>query len=185
VLSSQGFRVLLVDTNRQNIAAARLAGLETYSGSVLAEYALDEMDLGGLGRLIAATPNDWINVLAVQRLTRVFGRSGVYQLPSPEEDHEGKSPHRHLHGRWVFGKDITFARLASHASRGATVRSTHLTDEFTFESYRQRYGHHAVPLFLVRDEKRLIVLAEDQSIEPRPGDVLIGMVDPEEEAQGA
>ncbi|MDY7109356.1 MAG: cation:proton antiporter [Planctomycetota bacterium] len=181
VLSSHGFRVLLVDTNRQNIAAARLAGLETYSGSVLAEYALDEMDLGGLGRLIAATPNDWINVLAVQRLTRVFSRSGVYQLPSPEEKDDGKSPHRHLHGRWAFGKNVTFAKLASHAARGATVHATHLTDEFTFESYREQYGHHAAPMFLVRDERRLIVLAEDQSIEPKPGDVVIGLVDPEEE----
>lgn len=181
VLSNRGFRVLLVDTNRQNIIAARLAGLETYSGSALAEYALDEMDLGGLGRLIATTPNDWINVLVVQRFTRVFGRSGVYQLPSPEEKGNGKSVHRHLHGRWVFGKGVTFARLAGHAARGATVKATNLTEEFTFESYREMHGNHAVPMFLVRDEKRLIVLAEDQSIEPKPGDVLISLVDPEEE----
>jgi NhaP-type Na+/H+ or K+/H+ antiporter len=181
VLGQRGFRVLLVDTNRNNIAAARLAGLDTYSGSILAEYALDEMDLGGTGRLIAATPNDWVNVLAVQRMTRVFGRSGVYQLPSPEEQKEGGSGHRHLHGRWAFGKDMTFAKLAGHAARGATVKATPLTEEFTFESFRQMHGDRAVPMFLVRDEKRLIVLAEDQTAEPKPGDVLISLVDPEEE----
>jgi len=183
VLGQQGFRVLLVDTNRDNIAAARLAGLDTYSGSILAEYALDEMDLGGTGRLIAATPNDWVNVLAVQRMTRVFGRSGVYQLPSPEEQKDGRSGHRHLHGRWVFGKDMTFAKLAGHAARGATVRATPLTEEFTFDSFRQMHGDGAVPMFLVRDQKRLIVLAEDQTAEPKPGDVLISLVDPEEAAR--
>ncbi|UCD75219.1 MAG: cation:proton antiporter [Phycisphaerales bacterium] len=184
VLTKRGFRVLLVDTNRRNIAAARLAGLETYSGSILAEYALDEMDLGGLGRLIAATPNDWINVLAVQRMARVFGRSGVYQLPSPEEKKKNgkESQHGHLHGRLAFGADVTFALLNSHASRGATAKATNLTEEYTFESFKEMYGPRAVPMFLIRDDKRLIVVAEDQTTEPKPGDVLISLVDPEEEA---
>ena len=43
----------MVDTNRSNQTAARMAGLRTYGESILAEHAVDEMDLGGIGKLIA------------------------------------------------------------------------------------------------------------------------------------
>jgi NhaP-type Na+/H+ or K+/H+ antiporter len=85
-VKNQGFRVLLVDTNRTDLAAARMAGLGVYGESILAEHILDEIDLGGLGRIIAATPNDWVNVLAVERFVRVFGRGEVYQIPPHSED---------------------------------------------------------------------------------------------------
>ena len=119
-------------------------------------------------------------------MARVFGRSGVYQLPSPEEKKKNgkESQHGHLHGRLAFGADITFATLAGHTSRGATVKATNLTEEYTFESFKEMYGSRAVPMFLMRDEKRLIVVAEDQTTEPKPGDVLISLVDPEEESAG-
>ena len=49
VLKEKGYRVLLVDSNRVNINTARMQGIETYFGNVLADYAIDEMDLGGIG----------------------------------------------------------------------------------------------------------------------------------------
>ncbi|MHC4770179.1 MAG: cation:proton antiporter [Planctomycetota bacterium] len=104
-IRKQGFRVLLVDTNRADIAAARMAGLETYSESILAEHLLDEIDLGGVGRLLAATPNDWVNILTVHRFLRVFGRSEVYQVPPRAE--MADEAHRHLHGRWLFDEELS------------------------------------------------------------------------------
>ena len=58
LLRDRGFRVLLVDSNRSNVREVRMAGLPVYSGSVLAEYAIAEMPLGGIGRILAVTPND-------------------------------------------------------------------------------------------------------------------------------
>lgn len=84
LLQERGYRVLLVDTNRDHIAAARMAGLEAYHGSVLSDHFFDDVDLGGIGRLLAVTPNDGVNVLALQKFSRKLGSAEVYRLaPAP------------------------------------------------------------------------------------------------------
>ncbi|MCH6552443.1 MAG: NAD-binding protein, partial [Planctomycetes bacterium] len=176
-LQNQGFRVLLVDTNRADLAAARMAGLQTHADSILAEHLLDEIDLGGVGRLIAATPNDWVNVLAVNRFGRVFGRGEVYQVAARKGADSGDEAHRHLHGRWLFDEQLTHDHLAQRVAAGAVVKATLLTEAFTFESFREHYGDQAVELFVVTDSGRLEVITAGNPPQPRPGDTLISLVD--------
>jgi NhaP-type Na+/H+ or K+/H+ antiporter len=166
----QGFRVLLVDTNRADIAAARMAGLENL---------LDEIDLGGVGRLLAATPNDWVNILTVHRFLRVFGRSEVYQVPPRAE--MADEAHRHLHGRWLFDEELSHDELARRVSGGAVVKPTLLSAEFTYQSFRDHYGDTAVILFVVTAAGRLNVVTDVQPVEPKPGDTLISLVGEEDE----
>jgi NhaP-type Na+/H+ or K+/H+ antiporter len=173
----QGFRVLLVDTNRTDLAAARMAGLETHGESILGEHLLDEIDLGGLGRLVAATPNDWVNVLAVHRFLRVFGRGEVYQVPP--RDGRADEAHRHLHGRWLFNEALSHDELAQRVREGAVVKPTTLTEAFTYMSFRAQYGERAAVLFVVTAARRLNVVRADQPIDPKPGDTLISLVDGE------
>ena len=182
-LDKQGFRVLVVDTNRANVAAARMAGLKTYGESILAEHALDEMDLGGIGKFIAAVPNDWINVLAVQRFREVFGRGHVYQVPPLRRD-EDPDPHRHLHGRWLFGPQATFAHLADRVARGAVVKATPITEQFTYEDFRDHYGDEAICLFVISESKRLRVLTDERTAEPQAGETLVSLVDENERDEG-
>jgi NhaP-type Na+/H+ or K+/H+ antiporter len=174
-INEQGFRALLVDTNRADIAAARMAGLETYSESILAEHLLDEIDLGGLGRLMAATPNDMVNILTVHRFLRVFGRSEVYQV-SPRQK-MADDAHRHLHGRWLFDEDLSHNELARRVARGAIVKPTTLSAEFTYESFREHYGDTAVILFVVTASRRLNVITAEQPVDPKAGDTLVCLVE--------
>jgi NhaP-type Na+/H+ or K+/H+ antiporter len=178
-IRKQGFRVLLVDTNRADIAAARMAGLETYSESILAEHLLDEIDLGGVGRLLAATPNDWVNILTVHRFLRVFGRSEVYQVPPRAE--MADEAHRHLHGRWLFDEELSHDELARRVSRGAVVKPTLLSTEFTYQGFREHYDDTAIILFVVTAAGRLNVITAQQPVEPKPGDTLISLVEEEDE----
>jgi Trk K+ transport system NAD-binding subunit len=181
-IQKQGFRVLLVDTNRGDLAAARMAGLPTYNESILAEHLLDDVNLGGIGRLIAATPNDWVNILAVHRFARVFGRRGVYQIPPRKRRDADDDAHRHLHGRWLFGEEISHAELTRRMLQGAVIKTTPITEEFTMESFQEHYGTKAIPLFVVTESKRLVVVSADQVAEPKAGETLISLVESEEEA---
>ena len=176
-IKDQGFRVLIVDRNRSDIAAARMAGLETYAESILAEHLLDDIDLGGLGRMIVATPNDWVNILTVHRFLRVFGRGEVYQVAPRRTGDTTDESHRHLHGRWLFDETLSFDQLARRVAEGAVVKPTPLTEEFTYESFREHYGDAAIPLFVVSGSGRLNVVTADQPAEPKPGDTLISLVD--------
>ena len=182
VLKDKGFAVRLVDSNRPNISVARMEGLPTYSGSILAEYAIDEIELGGIGRLAAMTPNDWINTLAVQRFTRIFGRAGCYQLP-PQNEPQGKQTlHKHLQGRWLFGSEYTFAALSHRCNTGAVIKATPLSESFDYAAFESRYGETAVPLFVITESRRLNVITAEQPPTPRPGQTLISLVhEPDEE----
>jgi NhaP-type Na+/H+ or K+/H+ antiporter len=184
-LEKLGFRTVLVDTNRGNVAAARLAGLKAHTGSILGERVLDEIDLGGLGRLLALTPSNEVNVLAVRRFVRIFGRAEVYQLPLKTDARGRSGLEKHLHGRWLFQNDATYAGLEALLARGATVKATKLTEAFDFRAFREQNGADAVPLFVVAENTRLTVLATDQKTEPRPGQTLISLVVPAEARQPA
>lgn len=175
LLQREGFRVLTVDSNRNRTYAARMAQLHTYTGSILAEHTLDEIDLGGLGRLLAVTPNDWVNVLAVQRFERIFGRANCYQLP-PQKDASKKKRHKYLHGRWLFNEEMTHSSLQRRIAQGFTAKATRLSETFDFTAFLSRYGEPCVPLFIIDEQKHLIIITPDRDEQPRPGQTVIGLV---------
>jgi hypothetical protein len=147
-----------------------------YSGSVLGEHVLDEIDLGGLGRVLAATPNDWINVLAVQRFSRVFGRPECYQLPPQSEEAGKKAVHRHLHGRWLFGSEITYVELERRVAAGATIKATPISESFQYTDFQKLYGQSAIPLFLITKDGELRIGTDEKPLAPQPGQTLVGLV---------
>lgn len=175
LLHREGFRVLMVDSNRNRTYAARMAELPTYTGSILAEHTLDEIDLGGLGRLLAVTPNDWVNVLAVQRFERIFGRANCFQLP-PQKDASKKKGHKYLHGRWLFDDASTYSVLNRRVAEGFTAKATRLSEEFDYAAFLNRYGESCVPLFIVDEHNRLTIVTPEGDEEPGPGQTVIGLV---------
>jgi hypothetical protein len=184
LVQAKGFRVRLVDSNRDSINAARMAGLPVYSGSILAEHALSEIDLGGIGRLIAATPNDWVNTLAVQRYRAILGSANCYQLPPRGETDEKKSAHRHLHGRWIFSREASFGELEKRVLRGATFKATPLSGAFDYAAFRKMYGADALPMFVLTAEGKLNVIAAEAKLDPQAGQTLISLVFEAEKADG-
>ncbi len=177
-MQSAGFRVLLVDTNRENIRTANMEGLSTYFGSVLAEDTLERIELAGIGRLLALTPNDEVNTLAIQRFAHLFGRAELYQV-APKGSDAGRSKiGAQLHGRLLGRSDATLARIDDLMERGATVRSTKLTPEFTLESFRARHGDEVMPLFVLGENGRLTVVTAEEKFQPRPGQTLFSLAFP-------
>lgn len=179
ILKEEGFRTALIDTNWGNVTAARNAGLHTYYGNVLAENLLSELQLDGIGRLLALTPNDEVNSLAALHFNDIFGSSGVYQLPSrASQSRDGRrAMPQHLHGRFLFDDDATYDHLLSRFQSGAMVKKTNLTDEFDFEAYKQMYGETALPLMVITQSRKLRIYTADYDPSPEPGEVLISIVD--------
>jgi len=174
-LREAGFRVVLADNRWEHVADARLAGLDAFYGSVLSERALDELDLTGVGRLLALTPNDELNALAAQRFAPIFGSENVFQLAPAGATSEREELPRHLRGRFLFGPDMTYAALTRRFHRDGTLKSTELTEQFGFDDYVDRYGDSALPLFLVRDG-RLSVMATDFKPTAQPGQRVMAVV---------
>ena len=126
------------------------------------------------------TANDDVNTLAAERFAGLFGRAQVYQLTPRAEGskrHDATYSHR---VRYAFSEHLTHEEIERRVAAGDRVKATRLGEEFGFERWRQTYGDEAVPFFLVRGET-VEVFAVGKSLEPRAGDLLIGLVHPPEE----
>ena len=178
-LQAEGYQVLLIDTSYQNISAARMEGLPVQCASILSEYVEEEIDLGSIGRLLAVTPNDDLNALAVMEFAQVFGRAEVYQL-TPTEATAGRreSTSPHIGGRYVFGPSANFDALALRLAQNSQIKRTKITEEFTYEQFRELYGPSAFVLFVKDEFGKLTVCSADAPSEPKPGQTVIALVDP-------
>jgi len=175
-LADAGFRVVLADTQWSQVSAARLDGFTVFYGSVLSARVFEELDLAGIGRLLALTANDELNALAAQRFAPLFGSEHVYQLP-PSRATQGRDElPDHLRGRFLFAPTATYGMLSERFSGGTTVKSTQITEQFAMKDFWARYGDDALPLFLV-NEDRLSVVAADRAPEVRSGQRLVALVD--------
>ena len=177
-LKTEGFDVLLVDTNRENLNQARLEGLPTCYASILSERVVDEIEVGGLGRLFALTPNDEVNSLASLHFVEVFGREKVYQL-SPKESGSSRKETvpMPLRGRLLFASNITYRELTHRFETGSVVKTTKLTNQFDYKEFLAFYGDKAVPLLLINETGELRVFTTDQELFPQPGDAIISLVE--------
>jgi len=183
ILHENGFQVSLVDSNWANVSAARQEGLKAYYENILLEDLSEDVELDGIGKLIALTRNDEVNSLSALHFVEDFGRSQVYQLPkmSKFSARSEESIPQHLRGRLLFGPEATFSYLDSKFTSGASLKKTPLTDEFGYDSFKSLYGDKALPLFVIKENGELVVLASDNTPTPLPGQYLISLVDTENE----
>ncbi len=182
-LDGLGVRVLLIDANARNVRQAKKAGLPAQRANILAEGVIDDLDLSGVGRLLAVTPNDEVNALAALHFGEVFESDEVYQLPMRADGPKSPATEipRHLRGRPLFATDATFTALDDRLNAGAQVHVVHLTATRTLASLLDDAetddgDPSMTPLFLVRGDK-VKVYAEDADITPQPGDAVVLLAD--------
>mgnify|MGYP003665867966 FL=1 len=172
-----GFKVLVADSNWENISKARKSGLQTYYGNILSEYAMDEIDLEGIGKMLSLTPNDEVNSLASIHFSEIFSNSHVFQLaPLSSASKKEVESNDSLSGRTLFSKGMNFNKISEFLNSGAGIRKTPITSEFSFEDYKENYGDHALPLFSVSKTDKIEPFVLDNPPSPQPGDVIIGLI---------
>ena len=122
-LQQLGSRVLLTDSNWENIRAARMENLPTYFGNPASEHAESHLDLVGLGHLLALSPSGELNTLAVTRFRHEFGPHRLYALINSQENRR-TDKHRasHEHRGQALGKPaLTYGQLISELNQGADI----------------------------------------------------------------
>lgn len=174
-----GFKVLLIDSNPKNIEQARRKGLRAEMANALAESIIDDLDLGGIGRFLALTPNDEVNSLAALHFAEVFETTSVFQLatrPERRRDHEGELP-QHLRGRPLFGEATTFTTFNDRFNSGGEVTTLTLEDDEAYDALQARYDEEVILLFVVRGGELLVYAEEDQLV-PQRGDTVVVFLPP-------
>ena len=171
-------QVLLVDSSYANWRETRMRGIPVECASVLSEHLLEETDLSGIGRLVAATPSDEVNALAVQEYTSVFESKNVFQL-APWDINAGKrtSVSEHSLGRLVAADDLPYIRIRNGYRQGAEVKTTSITNEYTIDDFYEKYGRdNAVVLFVLDSNNRLHINSAHVPHDVKTGDTVIAIV---------
>ncbi|MGB3210992.1 MAG: sodium:proton antiporter [Desulforhopalus sp.] len=176
-LVDSGVRVLLADTDMEKISKAKLEGLETYFGNPISVHADRHINLTGIGRMLALSPNESKNVATVMYYRSELGRNSVYGIQSiPEENRieKAKLPVRRR-GKILFGSDVTYDSLASALSGDGEIRTTTFTEKYTFEMFEKEFGGRSMPLFVIDSKKNVMVVDEHNMVHPQPGWTMISL----------
>ena len=178
-LAASDVQVVLATTNRQDHYEARMAGRRAFYGNVLAhDFDLD-LDLSGIGRLLALTPNDDVNTLASTQFSSTFGGAETYQLAARSaETGIGSTPADQFGGRQLFGPEWNYPAIEDLLDGGGTVRRIKLgSDPEIFESQLTSEDVAAI-LFVVKSSGRVQVIVGDNPAPLRdaaPGDTVIAL----------
>jgi NhaP-type Na+/H+ or K+/H+ antiporter len=177
-LMEKNIRVVMVDTNNGNVTQAKTDGIYAVQGSILSEHLINEMNLNGVGKMMALTSNDEANSLAALNLREVFGSGELYQLPpiSQKTGTEDDYSPSHLRARFLFGEGMDFHHMNELYSNNWVVKSTKLTKAFTFKDFQNQYKEEAVILFILKENGRLVLNTVEEPVKPEVNDTIIAFV---------
>lgn len=164
VLIENDLSVLLVDTNKLNVASARAQELPVIHGNIMHINIQEEIESYGMGKLFAMTQNDEVNMLAALEFSDSFTSSNIFRLALDQKvgDSSLSYPKDPEKGRLLFSPGVTYSALMSRLNAGGQIQAFDFEQEQTVESFFRNYPK-AIPLFYVTQKGRLVMVSEGVS----------------------
>ena len=78
--------------------------------------------------------------------------------------------------QFLFQPALTYAQLDTLFAGGAQLKSTSITQEFTYEDFQKQHPGTAVSLCLLQKTGKLTIFSADTDLVPKPGDTLISLL---------
>jgi len=177
-LHDRGRRVRVADSHWASIRQARMLGLSTFYGSPVSAYAEQNLELSGLGTLLAVSRQPGLNELACVRFAEEFGRDHVFVVSNTSEGTHGKHfVSGEAKGRVLFGGERSIDELLRVIKDGATVSNTELTKEFGIDAYLEKYPDRII-LFAIDAADDLKFPVSDEAFEPGAGWLIVALTPP-------
>ncbi|HKI65292.1 MAG TPA: cation:proton antiporter [Burkholderiales bacterium] len=177
--------VVIADEDWAGIREARMRGMRTFFGNPVSEHADRNLDLVGIGRLLALSTRRELNSLACVRYRPEFGANRVVTLRLlPSEGGEGSRTDfaQQLAAPQLLGEQVTRAQLEALLNKGWRLKATKLSEDFGYEEFLAKRGEGVLVPFALNERGQLRVATDSYLIEPKPGWTVVAFVPPEENA---
>ncbi|PIE47262.1 MAG: sodium:proton antiporter [Gammaproteobacteria bacterium] len=181
-LKDQGFEVIVADSVYTNIAKARMKGLRTYYGNPVSEHAESHLDLIGIGNLFAVHVDRELNMLSELHYRHEFGSKNIFRLKLKKEVQHTDNNKSLFNSHWLFGDNVTYAKLASMVSKKARIKVTNITNNYTYAHYKAD-NHQFVPLYTIDKDHILHVITNEFNDKIPAGRKLVSLVLEEEQLE--
>ena len=161
--------VVLIDSNENNINAAKEKGIEALTANIYSDNLADNLELNDVGYLMALTGNAEINDFALNRFTEQFGENGAFRLIHvTEKGNKDQQIKQHL-----FSSTHDYIALEETARLFPQVLELAFKDQSHYEKVMQQASNasNSIPLF-VKDKDgdlKTIPSYEAQSNESKEG----------------
>lgn len=147
-LQDQKVPVCLSDTNWETISLARMDGITTYFGNPISEHASRNLDVSLFGKVLVLSPYKQLNPLVTFHFEHEMGKGSVLGLGNNDAQ---KRPSHQVSEQYtkkltLFKEDATYGKLIGYVNKGAVVKTTKLSDEFSFKDYEEEYEGRCIPL---------------------------------------
>lgn len=172
--------VVLADSNWENVRLARMENLQVYFGNPVSEHAANQLDLTGIGNLLVISPYKHMNSLATYHFLDWFGdHDSVYSLSEGEQDQKARyqTAEKIQRTRGLFD-GVSFAKLASLASQGYTVKTTQLSEAFSYQDFLDKHQSQALVLFVLDSKDHITPVKSMGTLKPDNESTLISLVPP-------
>ncbi|MGD9947711.1 MAG: cation:proton antiporter [Desulfobulbus sp.] len=180
-LTHNGVQIILADTVRGNVTKAKIDGLACYFGNPFSEHADQFLPLTGIGRILALSSHETINVAAAMHYRNELGTDKVFVIQSKLRERVSERirlPIQRL-SRTLFGSSITHSYISWVLSHGGSIHTTKLTNHFGFTEFIKRHGYRAVPLFAIDPKHAVHVFCEELQIDPKSDWLIIYLRQPD------
>jgi CPA1 family monovalent cation:H+ antiporter len=158
-----------------------MAGRRAFYGNVLARDVDLDLDLAGIGRLLALTPNDDVNTLAATRFAATFGGAETYQLPARSQGTGIDShPADEYGGRQLFGMGWNYSAIDEFLDWDGEVRRIKIGTDPSIAREQLESAEVLKVLFIVKANLRVQVITagnRDPLRDIATGDTVIALVD--------
>ncbi|MDP6922843.1 MAG: sodium:proton antiporter [Lutibacter sp.] len=171
-LKNNDRRVVLIDSNADNIKKARALGLEAIEGNIYAEDLLEDVELNDVGYLLAVTGSASVNEYVLQKFTPFFGERGAFRLTSTDELKDGV----------VLPKAQLFTHRDDFINLSEVVRDFPSVNEIAINSQKHftellkqlEKEPNTIPLFLRNQQDEIhIISSQRATLKARSGDRLM------------
>ncbi|HCE3719961.1 TPA: sodium:proton antiporter [Vibrio parahaemolyticus] len=175
--------VLMTDSNWEYISQVRMMGLDYYYGNPISSHADDNLNMIGIGQVVALTPDQHFNIMACMQFVDEFGEDKVHCLQKVKTNGNGSEKHsvaQEYHGKLLMGGNVSYTQLASLLSRGAEIKHTKLSENFTYQDYLEHHKTNLViPLFNVEDKGKIQFCDDPEQFAPSTTSTIVSLILPE------
>ncbi|QDU09825.1 hypothetical protein V202x_32220 [Gimesia aquarii] len=174
---NNGFRTLLTDQDWSSVTKAKLKGLYAYWGNPVSEHAERHLNLTGIGHLLAMSSHIELNALAAQYFRLEFGPKFIYSIRNHQPQNgkaEEKSSFKYG-GRILFDDMISYEDLEKRLIDGAEIKTTLLTEEFSYDDYLEQQGETRLMLFAIDPNENIHVFTPSPDFQPKANWKIVGL----------
>lgn len=179
-LLAQEISVRLADTNWDAMRSARMDNIPTYFGNPMSEHAARTLDLSVFGKVLVMSPYRQLNPMVTYHFEHEMGKGTVLGLSNNEQQqrpsHQVSESYAKKLG--LFAEDVTYGKLAGLAAKGATIKTTRLSETFSYDDYKSQYADRSLRLCVIDTQGQVLMFTTSNNIKPKADWRIISLIYP-------